>query len=104
MSNSFGTSWTIAHQVPLSMGFLRQDYWNGLPFPSPGDLPEPGIKSTAPALGGKFFTTEPPGKTTTHLQVLFFFFNLYSNLHQILLAHSSVARRIFDPSQIITIN
>ena len=44
MSNSFATPWTVAHQVPLPMGFPRQEYWSGLPFPSPGDLPDPGIK------------------------------------------------------------
>ena len=43
-------------------GFPKQEYWNGLPFPSPGDLPDPGIKPMSPALVGKFFTTEPPGK------------------------------------------
>ena len=46
----FVTPWTIAHQAPLSMGFPRQEYWSGLPFPSPGDLPEPGIKPGCPAL------------------------------------------------------
>ena len=44
------------------MGFPRPEYWSGLPFPSPGDLPDPGIKSTSLALAGGFFTTEPPGK------------------------------------------
>ena len=44
----FVTLWTSAHQVPLSMGFPRQQYWNGLPFPSPGDLPNPGIKPESP--------------------------------------------------------
>ena len=47
----------------MSMGFSRQEYWSGLPFPSPGDLPDPGIKPLSPALAGRFFTTEPPGKT-----------------------------------------
>jgi len=56
------TPWIVAHQVPLFMGFLRQEYWSGLPFPSPGDLPDPGIKPASPALAGGFFTTEPPGK------------------------------------------
>ena len=46
----FGTPWTVAHQAPLSMGFSRQEYWSGLPFPSPGDLPDPGIKPGSPAL------------------------------------------------------
>ena len=45
----FATLWTVAHQAPLSMGFSRQGYWSGLPFPSPGDLPDPGIESTSPA-------------------------------------------------------
>ena len=52
----------VAHQIPLSMEFSRQEYWNGLPFPPPGDLPNPGIELTSPALAGRFFTTEPPGK------------------------------------------
>ena len=54
------TPWTVAHQAPLSMGFFRQEYWSGLPFPSPGNLPNPGIKPaslTSPALAGRFFTT-----------------------------------------------
>ena len=52
-------------QAPLSMGFSRQEYWNGLPFPPPGDLPDPGIKPkslVSPELAGGFFTTESPGK------------------------------------------
>ena len=55
----------VACQAPLSMGFLRQEYWSGLPFPPPRDLPNPGIEPaspTSPALAGGFFTTEPPGK------------------------------------------
>ena len=46
----FATPWTVAHQAPLSMEFSRQEYWSGLPFPSPGDFPNPGIKSRSPAL------------------------------------------------------
>ena len=60
----FATSWTVAHQAPLSMEFSRQEYWSGLPFPSPGDLPHPGIKSAcfvSPALTDRFITA-PPGK------------------------------------------
>ena len=56
------TQQTVAHQTPLSMGFSRQEYWSRLPFPSPGDLSDPGIKAVFPALAGGFFTTEPPGK------------------------------------------
>ena len=60
--SDFATPWTVVHQAPLSIGFPRQEYWSGLPFPSPGDLPDPGIKSLSHALAGRFFTTEPPGK------------------------------------------
>ena len=53
---------TVACQAPLSMGFPRQEYWSGLPFPSPGDLPDPGIEPESPALAGGVFATEPPGE------------------------------------------
>ena len=68
----FATPWTIAYQVPLSMGFPRREYWSGLPFPSPGDPPYPGIKFVSPALqvvscmGGRFFTTEPADITVNY--------------------------------------
>ena len=55
----FETPWTTAHQAPLFMGFPKQEYWNGLPFPFPGALPDPGIESESPTLAGRFFTTEP---------------------------------------------
>ena len=61
----FATPWTVAYQAPLSMEFSRQEYWIGLPFPPPGDLPDPEIEPTSlasPALAGGFFTTAPPGK------------------------------------------
>ena len=61
-SDSFATLLTMAHQAPLSMGFPRQEYWSGLPFPSSGDLPNPGIELLSPALAGGFFTTVPLGK------------------------------------------
>ena len=54
--------WTVAHQAPLTMKFSRQEYWSGLPFPSPGDLPNPGIKPRSPALQADALTSEPPGK------------------------------------------
>ena len=60
-------SWTVAHQAALSMEFSRQEYWNRLPLPSPGDLSDPGIKPMfpeSPPLAGGFFTTTPPGKPT----------------------------------------
>ena len=62
----FETPWTVAHQAPLSMKFSRQEYWSGLPFPSPGDLPDLGIKPTSlvsPELADKFFTIVLPGKS-----------------------------------------
>ena len=62
MSDSFVTPWTVACQPPLSVGFPRQDYWSGLLFPSPGDLQDSGIEQVSPALAGRFFTVEPPGK------------------------------------------
>ena len=58
----FAIPWTVAHQVLLSMEFSRQEYWSGLPFPSPGDLLDPGIESVSlvsPALAGELFTTVP---------------------------------------------
>ena len=58
----FATPWTIAYQASLSMGFSRQEYWSGLPFPSPGDLPNPGIEPGSPALEADALTSEPPGK------------------------------------------
>ena len=63
VSDSLATPLSVAHQAPLSMEFSRQEYWSGLPFPSPGDLPNLGIKLTYPSLAGEFFTPEPPGKT-----------------------------------------
>ena len=58
----FVTPWTVAHQAPPSMGFSRPEYWSGLPFPSPGDLPDPGIELRSPALQADALTSEPPGK------------------------------------------
>ena len=58
----FVTPWTVAHQARLSMGFSRQECWSGLPFPSPGDLPDPGIEPRSPALQAHTLTSEPPGK------------------------------------------
>ena len=63
----FVTPWTVAHQDPLSMGFSRQVYWSGLLFPSPGDLPDPGIEPRSPTLQANTLTSEPPGKPSTHL-------------------------------------
>ena len=56
------TLWSVACQAPLSMGFSRQEYWSGLPLPSPGDPPDPETESTSPALTGGLFTPLPSGK------------------------------------------
>ena len=55
----FATPWTVAYQAPPSMGFSRQEYWSGLPFPSPGDLPDPGIEPGSPAFQADALTSEP---------------------------------------------
>ena len=60
MSDSSPTPWTVAHQAPLSMGFPRQEYWSGLPFPSPGDLTHPGIEPGFPAQQADSLPSEPP--------------------------------------------
>ena len=57
----FATLWTVAYQASPSLGFFRQEYWSGLPFPSPGDLPDPGIKPGSPALEADALTSEPQG-------------------------------------------
>ena len=61
----FGTPWTVAHQAPLSMGFSREEHWSGLPFPFPGDLPNPRDQIQISCLAGGFFTDEPPVKPPT---------------------------------------
>ena len=58
------TPWTVAHQVPLSMGFSRQEHWSRLPFPPPEDLPDPGIETGSPALWADSLPPVPPGKPT----------------------------------------
>ena len=58
----FATLWTVGHQVPPSVGFPRQEYWSGLPFPSSGYLPDPGIEPESPTLRADTLTSEPPGK------------------------------------------
>ena len=60
MSDSFVTPWTVALQAPMSMRFLRQEYWSGLPFPPAEALSDPGIEPKSPALAGRFSTMEPP--------------------------------------------
>ena len=59
---TFCTPWTVAYQASLSMGFSRQEYWSGLPFPSPGDLPDPGIEPESPAMQADTLPSAPSGK------------------------------------------
>ena len=66
----FATPWTVAYQASPSMGFSRQEYWSGLPFPSPGDLPDPGIEPGSLALEADTLTSEPPQKPLFSLDVL----------------------------------
>ena len=66
----FATPWTIACQAPPSMGFSRQECWSGLPFPSPGDVPDPGIEPRSPTLQADALPSEPPGKFSG-LKILF---------------------------------
>ena len=73
----FGTPWTVAYQAPLSMGFSRQGYWSGLPFPSPGDLPNPGIELRSPKLQVDSLPSDPLGKLLCSLRI-----------HEYILEHS----------------
>ena len=66
----FAITWTVAHKAPLSMGFSRQEYWSELPWPPPGDRPDPGMKSVSlmsPTLQADFLPSEPPGKPYTEI-------------------------------------
>ena len=66
----FAAPWTVAHQASLSMEFSRQEYWSGLPFPPPRDLPNPGIKPASLASADRFFTTALPGEPLYHLPTI----------------------------------
>ena len=80
MFDSFVTSWTVACQAPLSMGFPRQEYWSGLPFSSTGDLPDPGIEAMSPALAGGFFTTKKSLKKV-HSTKFYILFPSHTHIH-----------------------
>ena len=64
----FATPWTVAYQAPPSMGFSRQECWSGLPFPAPGDLPDPGIEPGSPALRADALPSKPQGKPWHHMR------------------------------------
>ena len=68
----FATPWMVAHQIPLSMGLFRQEYWRGLPFPSPGDLPDPRTEPVSPPLASGFFTNAPLGKPRWYMSIFIY--------------------------------
>ena len=74
----FATPWTVAYQAPLSVGFSRQEYWSGLPFPSPGDIPDPGMEPRSPALQADVLTSELSGKPKMEVESAKFLFWLDS--------------------------
>ena len=80
----FVTPWTVAYQAPPSMGFSRQEYWSGLPFPSLGDLPHPGIEPRSPALQADGLPSEPPGKPYSFRIRINFVVTTLFNFHGIL--------------------
>ena len=92
----FATPWTIAHQAPLSMGFSRQEYWNGLPFLSPGDLPNPGIEPRSPALQTGSFPSEPSRNPERFLRLSSIHFILFP-----LLCCSEVISTVLSSSSLI---
>ena len=84
----FVTPWTVAYQAPPSVGFAKQEYWSGLPLPSPGDLPNPGIEPRSPILQADALPSEPPGKlsdldTWSILYMSFYVFLSYSLLQSL---------------------
>ena len=72
---------TVTHQAPLSMGFSRQEFWGGLPVPSPGDLPDPGSEPGSPTLQADSLPSEPPGKPTKGRDIHFFRADVVASLH-----------------------
>ena len=75
----FATPWTVAHQNPMSMGFSRQEFWSGLPFPSPGDLSDPGIKPGSPALQAGALPSKLPGKPGKNCPKHFIYFKSFKS-------------------------
>ena len=73
----FATPWAVVYQAPPSMGFSRQEYWSGLSFPSPGDLPNPGIEPRSPAVQAEALPSEPPGKSDIRYSSLFYFLHCH---------------------------
>ena len=78
VAQSFVTPWTVACQTPLSMGFPRQEYWSGLPFLSPGDLPDPGVKPGSPAWQAHSLPSEPPGKPPKFYMCIYIYIYIHT--------------------------
>ena len=104
----FVTPWTIAYQVPPSMGFSRQEYWSGLPFPSPGDLPNPGIEPRSPTLQADSLPSEPPGKPHVWGKDAFLFIllmiyglSLSGRILSVVSSHCSLSLSVLELSQVI---
>ena len=94
--------WTLAHQASPSMGFSRQEYWSGLPFPSPRDLPDPGIKPRSPALQADALTSEPPGKPEVQIGTQQTHLYLCNIIHDVWIYF--LTRRTTKRNQLIFIN
>ena len=90
----FAILWTVACQAPPSMEFSRQEYWSGLPFPSPGDLPNPGIKLRSPALQADALTSEPPGKP--HIIIIIPYLSSYTLLISLSIMDSQLLNYIYS--------
>ena len=96
MSDSFATPWTVTCQASQSMGLPRQEYWSGLPFPSPGHLPNPGTEPASLALEGIFFTTEPPGKPIFRLKTITDTFQVFANFYHSFLHESRKVNSVMN--------
>ena len=89
----FATPWMVAHQVPLSMGLFRQEYWRGLPFPSPGDLPDPRTEPVSPPLASGFFTNAPLGKPRWYMSI-FIYSYVYMYAHSYDLGYFGIQKQL----------
>ena len=83
----FATPWTVAYQASLSMELSRQGYWSGLPFPSPGGLPDPGIEPRSPTLQADTLPSEPPGKPKSQLKRIYFLTDIFLSMISFLSAN-----------------
>ena len=99
MSDSFATPWTVSCQAPLSMGFSRQEYWSGLPFPSPGDLPDLGLALMFPTLVGRSLTTEPPGNPKYSRCLLLNYF-VYGSVYMKIMASGPITSWEIDGEKV----